>query len=336
MTRSKVAYRQSNRRAASDRLIRPASSSAGALGRFLGREGGIRDVRPGSSNAFDAAWTLLLARGADASDHGLTLIEQALPEDTSMATLPHGIVYRLHLAATATYRSVIVCLKSAETSVGACALLRGLLEAWSHLAFIGDDAEGGDVRCRALRYELGAAREWATGANALPARDRERWSTQAQTRVADLEEAWRELACTGPYRTRKHVEPTLRQLAKQPKMEWIPGVWRATSAALHMYGADFALRDRGDGSSDVVWAPPAYRAGWLMYAASSYAYLTLTAAHILGVEALTATHFGEEVRRVVVAAAQRAAQETRSNSAPWNEPYSGSGPSDGISVQQPQ
>jgi hypothetical protein len=48
-----------------------------------------------------------------------------------------------------------------------------------------------------------------------------------------------------------------------------------------MYGVDFAFRDRGDGTSDVVWALPRHRATWLSFLAATYSYLTVAAASII-------------------------------------------------------
>ncbi|HVB43082.1 MAG TPA: hypothetical protein VNF47_10310 [Streptosporangiaceae bacterium] len=64
-------------------------------------------------------------------------------------------------------------------------------------------------------------------------------------------------------------------------MDWVDGVWRSTSAATHMYGVEFALTDRSDGTTELVWALPAHRASWLMWLAASYSYLTVAAATIL-------------------------------------------------------
>ena len=63
-------------------------------------------------------------------------------------------------------------------------------------------------------------------------------------------------------------------------MEWIPGVWRATSAAVHMYGVDFVLRSRG-GETELVWALPSQRATWLAFLVAAYGYVTATAGAIL-------------------------------------------------------
>lgn len=110
--------------------------------------------------SFDEVFGGLLERAYALSNEALSLMGSLLPDDMTFATMPEASVQKLHLSATAKYRAGLACLQSAETSVGAYSLLRGVLEAWSHIAFIADSAEGGDARCRALRYERGALREW--------------------------------------------------------------------------------------------------------------------------------------------------------------------------------
>lgn len=56
----------------------------------------------------------------------IRMIEALLPDDTTIGAMPHGTVYRLHLAATANYRAGVVCLRTPETS----------LEVWSHVRFL--------------------------------------------------------------------------------------------------------------------------------------------------------------------------------------------------------
>ena len=112
--------------------------------------------------------TPLLNRAADLSDAALALADSHLPDGMTFATTPQGTIFRLHVAGTATYRSGLVCLRSPETSVGAFSLLRGLLEAWSHVAFIFDPREGGDPRCRALRFERGSMNEWSNSVRVAP------------------------------------------------------------------------------------------------------------------------------------------------------------------------
>jgi hypothetical protein len=224
----------------------------------------------------------LLNRADELGDRGQALVEEFLPENVMFESMPEGAVYRLHLVGTANYRSGVLCLKHPETSIGAFTLLRGLLEVWSHLMFIADDTAGGDARCRALRYERGAMGEWLSSVCvAPPAFDRDAWRMQHDEKCAELETLWRTFGCKGKSRTRSHVVETLKTLAKDPGMDWITAVWRATSATDHMYGVDFALEDRGDGTSELVWALPRYRAAWLTWLADAYGYLTKTAASIL-------------------------------------------------------
>src|SRR5260370_32152570 len=47
-----------------------------------------------------------------------------------------------------------------------------------------------------------------------------------------------------------------------------------------MYGSDFLFEYRGDGTSDLVWAQPRFRATWLSFLGASYSYLTTTAAGV--------------------------------------------------------
>ena len=63
-------------------------------------------------------------------------------------------------------------------------------------------------------------------------------------------------------------------------MEWIPGVWSASSASTHGYGVDFLLHSRGD-ETDLVWALPSQRASWFAFLVAAYNYLTVTGATIL-------------------------------------------------------
>jgi len=195
-----------------------------------------------------------------------------------------------------------VCLRSAETSVGAFALLRGLLEAWSHIAFIADSAEGGDARCRALRYERGALKEWEGNIHVPPPGvDNDAWKKAHEENVSEIERLWRESGCgRASARARTHVDATLEKLAKELSFDWMIPLWRSTSATVHMYGSDFLFEDRGDGSSDLVWAQPRFRATWLSFLGASYAYLTTTAAGVLDPSAgagARVARFHERMRR---------------------------------------
>ena len=253
---------------------------------------------------FDEVFGGLLKQAYTLSDAALTLMDSLLPDGMTFATMPEASVQKLHLSATANYRAGLACLRSAETSVGAFSLLRGVLEAWSHIAFIADGAEGGDARCRALRYERGALKEWEGNIHVPPPGvEKDAWKKAHDENVAEIDRLWRESGCgRASPRMRTHVDATLKKLAKELSFDWMIPLWRSTSATVHMYGADFLFEDRGDGSSDLVWAQPRFRATWLSFLGASYAYLTTTATGVQDPSAAVkarVAQFHESMRSIV-------------------------------------
>lgn len=224
--------------------------------------------------------TPLVARGFDLCHAGMALIDELRSEDGTGATLPESTVVRLHFVAASTFWSGLLCLWMPETSLASYGLIRGLLEVWSHLTFISDDGQGGDARCRALRYERGALREWSDTVLKAPGYlDLAGWQERHDERERDIDQLWKECGCTGEPRTRRHVAATLRALAREPTMEWIPGVWSASSASTHGFGVDFLLHSRGD-DTHLVWAISSQRASWFAFLVAAYDYLTVTGATI--------------------------------------------------------
>lgn len=169
--------------------------------------------------------TPLIARAVDLGHAGMTLIEDLRTENGTGATLPELTVVRLHFVAASTFRSGLLCLWMPETSLASYGLIRGLLEVWSHLNFISDDSQGGDARCRALRYERGALKAWSDAVLKAPGYyDTAAWQERHDERTHDIGEMRKECGCTGQPRTRRHLAATLSVMAKEPTMEWIPGV----------------------------------------------------------------------------------------------------------------
>lgn len=225
--------------------------------------------------------TPLIARGMDLCEAGVGLIDDLRSEHGTGATLPESTVIRLHFVAVSTFQSGLLCLWMPETSLAAFSMVRGLLEVWSHLTFIHDDTQGGDPRCRALRYERGALQEWADTVTKAPDYGvPTAWQANHEARKRDVELLWRECECTGQPRTRRNVTATLKSLATQPTMDWVPGVWSASSASAHTYGIDFLLRSKGE-ETRLVWALPSQRATWFAFLVATFDYLTATAAIIL-------------------------------------------------------
>ena len=164
--------------------------------------------------------TPLLDRAAELSFDARQLIDELLGPDCTFGTMPDAVIYRLHLAATSTYRGGLFCLRVPETSFNAYSLLRGLLEAWSHLEFIADASAGGDIRCRALRYELGATREWSNVLHAAPSYfDKGTWLLGHDDKERELQKLWNERGCSGHVRSYGDVGPTLKVISARSDME---------------------------------------------------------------------------------------------------------------------
>ena len=257
---------------------------------------------------FDEVFGGLLERAYTLSNEALSLTDSLLPDGMTFATMPEASIQRLHLSATANYRAGLACLQSAETSVGAFSLLRGVLEAWSHIAFIADTTEGGDAQCRALRYERGALKEWEGNIHVpSPGVDADTWKKGHDENAAEIDRLWKESGCgRASSRTRSHVDATLKKLAKELSFGWMIPLWRSTSATVHMYGSDFLFEDCGDGTSDLVWAQPRFRATWLSFLGASYSYLTTTTAGVLDRSASAmprVAQFHESMRSIVENAA---------------------------------
>src|SRR5271157_1652399 len=97
-----------------------------------------------SGRSFEQSLPILIGRANEFADRGLALIDDLRPEGMTGVTLPDATVWKLHLVATINYRAGLACLRQPETSLGTFTLLRGLLEAWAHLAFIQDSTAGSD------------------------------------------------------------------------------------------------------------------------------------------------------------------------------------------------
>lgn len=283
-------------------IWRRAGDGCGGYQGVVDHDGSMAVVN--GTAGFDEVFGGLLQEACVLSGEALSLIGSLLPDGMTFATMPAASVQKLHLSATANYRAGLACLRSAETSVGAFALLRGVLEAWSHIAFIADSTEGGDARCRALRYERGALNEWEGNIHVPPPGvDKTVWEKAHDENAAEIERLWRESGCgRASARTRTHVDSTLKKLAKELPFDWMIPLWRSTSAVVHMYGSDFLFEDRSDGSSDLVWAQPRFRATWLSFLGASYAYLTTATAGVLDPSAGArerVARFHERMRSIV-------------------------------------
>lgn len=228
---------------------------------------------------FEQLFAAKLVRAFQLSLDAPEIIRDRIPVVCTFETMPQATIYRLHIAATANYRGALTCLGSSDTSSSAVPPLRGMLEAWAHLDFIGDDTQGGDSRCRSLRYERGVMRAWRDIADgALADMDIGDWRDRHDAKAQEIDRLWGAFGCErAPNRTRGHVEATLRAIAQRLSMEWILPIWRTSSAITHLLGPDFAFKSKPDDSTELVWAQPSRRAVWLFHLILVYNNLTETA-----------------------------------------------------------
>jgi hypothetical protein len=121
------------------------------------------------SASFDDAEFARLLDLADAlAAYAQGEIAHLLPTGADHTTMPEIAVWRLHVAATASFLSIVQCLRTAKTSLGGYILIRGLIEVWSHLDYIADDTEGGNKALRAIGFEDGILGEWDTTVPKIP------------------------------------------------------------------------------------------------------------------------------------------------------------------------
>jgi hypothetical protein len=249
---------------------------------------------------FEAMLDRLIGKAADISHAGFRLIDSHLPEGFSRDRVPESTVYRLHIVATSAFRSGLICVKAPETALTALGLLRGLLEAWAHLEFIRNSDYGGDPACRALRFERGIHKEWGNAVDLASGPDLSEIKDAHAEHLRALDQIWRDHGCKGRERTQGNVAETITEkLAKQPFMEWLPQMWKVTSASLHMLGSDY-LFESSDGESWLVWAPDVQRALWFRFNVATYVYLTWTAASILGAEDAVLQAFQGSGREIIM------------------------------------
>lgn len=204
-------------------------------------------------------------------------ISRLLPAGADHTTMPEIAVWRLHLAASASFMSIVQCLRISKTSLGGYILIRGLIEAWSHLDFIADDTEGGSRALRAIGFEDGILGEWDATIPKIPeARRPEDGPIRPNPELMRL---WTANGGSGAIRdrTRREVTPTLKKISVRGGPDWLVEVYSTTSAATHMTGVDHLLHQL-----EVTWADPFKRCFWLQLATICFDYITRLAADSMG------------------------------------------------------
>jgi len=229
-----------------------------------------------TDNDFESRFILVLDGSQELVSRANLVLQQALMSDVGPESMPEIPVWRLHLAATSTFLGVLQCLRTRHSSLGAFSLLRGLIEAWTHLYFIADNSEADTAAIRAIRFEAGVLSEWASVKKAMnPDTDYDELQRDNDATILRLciANGRNELP---KRRTYKDVNPTLQKMAKFPTLERLELIHSASSVAVHASAADFLLETTTTGVT-VVWASPGRRCAWLQMAIMCYDYLTISA-----------------------------------------------------------
>lgn len=229
---------------------------------------------------FEPDFAVVLDRAASFGETVHSAVASLHPPDAALDQMPESTVWRLHLTATASYEASIQCLRTRYSSLGGYIVLRGLLEAWSHLDFIADDSQGGSPALRAIRYELGAHQEWEDSAHDAPGGHPSPLIAKDNHEV--MLRLWQENGGQGnpPLRGRKHVPTTLTAIAAREDFDWLRGLYRSTSAVTHMFGVNFLLQSSGE-TTAVVWATAAQRSSWLAWVTVCFEHLSRTAVGLM-------------------------------------------------------
>ncbi len=203
-------------------------------------------------------------------------LQENLLQNVHRYSMPEIPVWRLHLVATSTFLAIIQCLKKRVSSLGALSLLRGMIEAWTHVFFIADNSESGTPAHRAIRFESGVLSEWASIQKRMnPDVDYEQIMAHNHQGIMKL---W--IANGGQNdparRTYKHVNQTIEKMAKNPELASLGIIHASSSVAVHVSSADFLLESNEFGVT-VVWTSDARRFAWLQLAIVCFDYLTTSA-----------------------------------------------------------
>lgn len=232
---------------------------------------------PGTdSNDFEHRFSMVLGAAEQTIGRSNMVLQETLLPNVQRHSMPEIPVWRLHLAATSTFVGIIQCLRTRTASLGAFSLLRGMIEAWTHLFFIADESEPDSPALRAIRFEAGVLSEWASVKKKMnPELD------YAEIMRRDHEGVMKLWIANGgkgepKRRTYKDVNRTLGKMAKSPELESLEIIHASSSVAVHMSAADFLLESNALGVT-VIWASEARRCAWLRLAIICFDYLTTSA-----------------------------------------------------------
>jgi len=236
----------------------------------------MEDTQPVQPHEFERRFSEVLAATEETVWRANIATERVLLPGVKRNSMPQMPVWRLHLGATSTFLGVIQCLKTRYSSLGAFSLLRGVLEAWTHLYFISDESESDTPALRSIRFEAGVLSEWASVSKKMnPSLDYDEIMKRHHRTIMEL---WSENGGRGEPRLRTYndVIPTLVRMSKSPALQRMDLLHKASSVAVHMSASDFLMESTGTGVT-VVWASEGRRCAWLQLGIMCFDFLTMSA-----------------------------------------------------------
>lgn len=215
---------------------------------------------------------------------GLQAVIDTIPLGAERNTVPLNTVWRLEVGLATRCLATIQNLYLPQTAESSLIILRACLEAFAHLEFIkGLKGARGTTACRALRYELGVAKE-ARNTILKFETDVKSIDKEYVRRVAELKKMPTGCNCTQHEPLdRGHVVPTLKKLIlSDPGLKILPLIYADGSRAVHMFsGADHIVELNDKGEPELTWVPLYKRAGWFVWTLIVFGHATWAAEIII-------------------------------------------------------
>ena len=200
----------------------------------------------------DAAWAL--------ADEVSTIIDEEPLDAVRGDAFPQSTALRMLVGASPLYLAGVTCLRHAESTLGAFALCRPLVEYWSHAWHVMN--AGANAEREAVRVQIGWARADRDGLLGSPLAAPGELD-KARRDVAYLESIMTERRWKVSSRDRSHVTATLKEMQRALNFDWVVGMYEGSSRVLHANGHQWRMVDSGGGTSALTDAPPSERAARL-------------------------------------------------------------------------
>jgi hypothetical protein len=232
---------------------------------------------------FESRFLPLLNEATSLSTLTAEIIEDFRLDGVAGDKFPEATVLRLLMGTDPLYKAAIHCLDRADTSFGAYALLRPLLDSWAHLWHL---MNSGTARagCQALRIELGWAMMHVEKLKASSDADAARGLPAAEGRLKEIRQLFADHRCKGGTRTYSHVGHTLKEMQVALNAPWLPDMHDGSSRVIHASGHDWLTMDNGDGTSSLIDPMPSQRAARLNHLTILFHSCSATALVLLGLQ----------------------------------------------------